>query len=234
MENLKFFLDSANLKEIEKVRDLGFLDGITTNPSLLYKENLWDLETAVKKFYERVLGPINLEVNPNLEKREDITKDAYRLWEYGIKAKENNTQENKIVVKVHMSKEGLAAVKELSKVAIPTNVTLVFSANQALLAAKAGAGYVSPFVGRLDDIGQNGMDLVKEIKQIYNNYGYKTQIIVGSVRSPLHVLEAAKAGADIATIPYKTFEQLFEHPLTDAGIERFRKDYNSLMKCEKA
>ncbi len=230
---MDIYLDTCNLKEIKSAADSGLLSGITTNPSILKKEGLLDLETAVKKFYELVPGPINLEVNPNLEKKEEIVKEAKRLREYG--GWERN--ENKIVVKVHMCEEGLEAVKSLRQQRIPTNVTLVFNPFQAYFVAKAGATYVSPFVGRLDDLGENGMDLVRDIKQIYNNYGYKTKIIVGSVRNLLHVLEAMRIGADIVTMPYSVFEKLkqqIRHPLTDKGLETFRKDYNELMKYEPA
>lgn len=232
---MDIYLDTCNLKEIKSAADSGLLSGITTNPSILKKEGLLDLETAVKKFHELVPGPINLEVNPNLEKKEEIEEEAKRLMGYGGR----DSHENKIVVKVHMCEEGegLEAVKLLKQQGIPTNVTLVFNPFQAYFVAKAGATYVSPFVGRLDDLGENGMDLVRDIKQIYNNYGYKTKIIVGSVRTLLHVLEAMKIGADIVTMPYNVFEQFkqqIKHPLTDKGLEKFRKDYNDLMRCEPA
>lgn len=230
---MDIYLDTCNLKEIKSAADSGLLSGITTNPSILEKENLLDLETAVKKFHELVPGPINLEVNPNLEKRDEIVEEAKRLRRYG--SYERN--ENKIVVKVHICEEGLGAVKLLKQQWIPTNVTLNFNLAQAYFAAKAGATYISPFVGRLDDIGEEGMNLVRDIKQTYKNYGYKTKIIVGSVRNLLHVLEAMKIGADIVTMPYNVFEkfkQQIRHPLTDKGLAIFRKDYNDLIGCEQA
>jgi len=212
---MKFFIDTADVKAIKEMAALGVLDGVTTNPTLVAKEGRDFLE-VLKEICEIVDGPISAEVI-SLE-AEGILKEARQL----AKIHKN------IVVKIPMTREGLKATKALSREAIRTNVTLVFSSNQALLAAKAGATYVSPFVGRLDDIGHVGMDLIREIVSIYANYGYPTQVIVASIRHPIHVIEAALAGAHVATIPPSVIEQLVKHPLTDLGIQRFLADWEKV------
>ena len=214
---MKFFIDSANLKEIEAAVELGLVDGVTTNPSLLSKEEGQPLE-IFKKICQRVSGPVNAEV---------VSEEAPGM----IKEGQSLARIHKnICVKIPMTTEGLKAVKKLSGQGIPTNVTLIFSPIQALLAAKAGAAYVSPFVGRLDDIAQDGMELVDQIVTIYNNYGFETEVIVASVRNPVHVLTAALMGADIATIPYKVLIQLADHPLTTSGLKKFLDDWNKIPK----
>ena len=212
---MKFFIDTANIEEIKEIASWGILDGVTTNPSLIVKEGR-DFHQVVQEITEIVNGPISAEVIS--ENSEGMLEEAKEL----IKIDEN------IVIKLPMTKEGLKACSELTKDGIHTNVTLVFSATQALLAAKAGASYVSPFLGRLDDISSDGMDLIKDIVQIFDNYDIQTEIIAASVRHPLHVLQIAKAGADIATIPYKVYEQMVKHPLTDQGIQKFLKDWESV------
>lgn len=214
---MKFFIDTANIEEIKKAWDLGVIDGVTTNPSLIAKEGK-DPVQILKAICSIVKGPVNGEVI-------GITADVM------IKeAKELAKIHKNIVVKIPMIEEGLKAVKELSSMGIKTNVTLIFSANQALLAAKAGAAYVSPFVGRLDDISHHGMDIVEEILDIYENYLFETEVIVASVRNPLHVLDAARMGAHIATIPYSVITQLIKHPLTEMGLEKFLKDWEKVPK----
>ncbi|MGC1404745.1 MAG: fructose-6-phosphate aldolase [Thermodesulfobacteriota bacterium] len=212
---MKFFIDTANLKEIQSAADLGLIDGVTTNPSLLSKENEKPRE-LIKKICQTVDGPISAEVVS--ETAPEMIKEAQSL----AKIHKN------ICVKIPMTAEGLKAVKKLSALGIPTNVTLIFSPLQALLAAKAGATYVSPFVGRLDDISQEGMEMVGQIVTIFNNYGYETEIIVASIRHPVHVLTAALMGADVATIPYKVLLQLARHPLTDMGIQKFLDDWKKI------
>ena len=212
---MKFFIDTANIEEIKKANEYGLVDGVTTNPSLVSKENK-EFKPLIKEICEIVNGPVSAEVI-SLE-YEGMISEAREL----AKLAEN------VVVKIPMTQEGIKAVKTLSAEGIKTNVTLVFSPLQALLAAKAGATFVSPFVGRLDDISHTGMDLIAEIMEIYYNYAFDTEIIVASVRNPLHVLEAAKMGADIATIPFKVLLQFTKHPLTDIGIERFLKDWEKL------
>lgn len=211
---MKFFIDTANVDEIKEANELGVIVGVTTNPSLIAKEGR-DFIEVVKEITTIVDGPISAEVIS--EDHEGMIKEARKL----AKIHKN------IVIKIPMTAEGLKAVNVLSKEGIKTNVTLVFSATQALLAARAGASYVSPFVGRLDDISTDGMSLISQIVQIFKNYGIKTEIIVASVRTPMHVLEAAKLGADIATVPYKVIMQMVKHPLTDIGIERFKKDWEN-------
>ena len=212
---MKFFIDSANLKEIEAAVELGLVDGVTTNPSLLSREQGKPIE-IFKKICQRVSGPVNAEV---------VSEDAPGM----IKEGQSLARIHKnICVKIPMTTEGLKAVKKLSGQGIPTNVTLIFSPIQALLAAKAGAAYVSPFVGRLDDISQDGMELVEQIVTIYNNYGFETEVIVASVRNPVHVLTAALMGADIATIPYKVLVQLADHPLTTSGLKKFLEDWHKI------
>ena len=209
---MKFFIDTANVEEIRQANDLGVICGVTTNPSLIAKEGR-DFIEVVKEITEIVDGPISAEV---------ISLDAEGM----VKEAEKLVQIHKnIVIKLPMTEEGLKATKILSKKGIKTNVTLIFSSVQALLAARAGATYVSPFVGRLDDIGQNGMDLIAEVVEIFNTNNIETQIIVASVRNPIHVSQAATLGADIATVPLKVIKQMTKHPLTDKGIENFLKDW---------
>ena len=210
---MKFFIDTANVEEITKANALGMVDGVTTNPSLVSKEGR-EFTGLIKEICDIVDGPVNAEV-VSLE-AEGMVQEAREL----VKLAEN------IVVKIPLLEEGLKAVKILSQEGISTNVTLCFSPVQALMAAKAGASYISPFVGRLDDISHRGMELVEDILTIYENYGYETEVIVASVRNPLHVLDAALMGADIATIPYKVIQQLAKHPLTDIGVEKFLADWN--------
>ncbi len=214
---MKIFIDTANVHHIKDAMDMGIIDGVTTNPTLVSKEGRPFLE-LVKEICALVDGPISVEaVSQNYN---EIVKEARHL----AKISKN------VVVKVPLVREGLKAVKVLNKEKIQTNVTLCFSAPQALLAAKAGATYVSPFVGRLDDIGHVGMDLIRDIRRIYDNYGIRTQIIVASIRNPLHVIEAAMAGADCATIPYDVLINLIKHPLTDIGVERFLNDWKKVPK----
>jgi len=214
---MKFFIDTANIEEIKKGVALGMVDGVTTNPSLIARENR-PFEELLQEICDLVDGPVNGEA---------VSLDAEGMVEEGrtLAAFHPN-----IVVKIPMTTEGLKAVKILSSENIKTNVTLIFSAMQALMAAKAGASYVSPFVGRLDDISQVGMDLVSDIMNIYGNYGYEAEIIVASIRNPVHVLESALIGADIATIPLKVIEQLAKHPLTDIGMDKFLADWEKRAK----
>jgi len=214
---MKFFIDTANIEEIKKGVALGMVDGVTTNPSLIAREDK-PFEELLQEICDFVDGPVNGEV---------ISLDAEGMIEEGKKLAAFHPN---IVVKIPMTTEGLKAVKILSSENIRTNVTLIFSSMQALMAAKAGAAYVSPFVGRLDDISQVGMDLVSDIMNIYGNYGYEAEIIVASIRSPVHVMEAALIGADIATIPLKVIEQLAKHPLTDIGMEKFLADWEKRAK----
>lgn len=214
---MKFFIDTANIDEIKKGVEMGMVDGVTTNPSLVAKEKKPFVE-IIAEICKIVDGPVNAEV---------VSLEAPGML---AEAKDLAKIADNIVVKIPMIVEGLKAVKMLAAEGIKTNVTLIFSAAQALLAAKAGASYVSPFVGRLDDIGQPGMDLVSDIVTIYDNYGYTSEVIVASVRSPQHVLDAALIGADIATIPFKVIAQLAKHPLTDAGMEQFLADWEKRAK----
>jgi len=208
---MKFFIDTANLAQIKEAEAMGILDGVTTNPSLIAKES-GNRDEILVEIAKIVDGPISGEV---------LALDYEGMVKEG---KELAAIHENIVVKIPLIKEGIKAVKTLSSLGIKTNVTLCFSASQAILAAKAGATFISPFVGRLDDISHVGMDLVDQIAQIYANYGYETQIIVASVRSPLHIVEAGLIGADIVTVPFNVIEQLFKHPLTDIGIEKFLAD----------
>ncbi len=212
---MKFFIDTANVEEIKKGLEMGLVDGVTTNPSLLAREKR-NPEETIREILSLVPGPVSLEVLSTQAK--EMVEEAGRLASLG----------DQVVVKIPMTEEGMKAVKILSAQKIRTNVTLIFQPLQALIAAKAGAGYVSPFVGRLDDISAPGMEVVEQIVAIYTNYGFETEIIVASVRNPLHVLHAAMMGADIATIPFIVLKQLMSHPLTDIGIERFLKDYGTL------
>ncbi|MBA4372653.1 MAG: fructose-6-phosphate aldolase [Thermodesulfovibrio sp.] len=214
---MKFFIDTANIDEIKKAWDLGVVDGVTTNPSLLAKEGKDPVETF-KAICSIVDGPVSAEV-VGLTAGEMIREAT-------VLAKIHKN----IVIKIPMIEEGLKAVKKLSAAGIRTNVTLIFSSTQALLAAKAGATFVSPFVGRLDDISHDGMAIVQEIVDIYDNYLFDTEIIVASIRNPLHVLDAARMGADIATIPYSVITQLIKHPLTDIGLAKFLKDWEKVPK----
>ncbi len=211
---MKFFIDSANIKEIRSAADFGIVDGVTTNPSLVSNENSQgSFEELIKEICDTVNGPVSAEVlSTNYE---EMISEGRKLA--GI--------DDHVVVKLPMTENGVKATKTLSNEGINVNVTLIFSPAQALLAAKAGAGYVSPFVGRLDDVSTNGMDLVLDICEIYAHYDYTTRILVASVRHPMHLVEAAKMGADVATFPYKVFTQLFKHPLTDTGLERFLSDW---------
>lgn len=214
---MKFFIDTANIDEIKKGVEMGMVDGVTTNPSLIAKEDK-PFEEILKEICATVDGPISAEV---------VSLDAEGMVAEG---RELARIHDNIVIKVPMITEGLKAVKQFAAEGIKTNVTLVFSASQALLAAKAGASFVSPFVGRLDDISLTGMDLVSEIMAIYDNYGFRTEVIVASVRNPMHVLDSALIGAHIATIPFKVIEQLAKHPLTDIGMEKFLADWEKRKK----
>ena len=214
---MKFFIDTANIDEIKKGLELGMVDGVTTNPSLVSKEQRPFTE-ILSDICALVDGPISAEVI-SLHAEEMVTE-----------ARELAAIHKNIVIKIPMTEEGLKAVKRLSEENIKTNVTLIFSSTQALLAAKAGATYVSPFVGRLDDISQDGMELISDIMTILTNYNMETEVIVASVRSPLHVSQSALIGADIATIPYKVIAQMAQHPLTDAGMEKFLADWEKRQK----
>lgn len=216
---MKFFIDTANVDEIRKANDLGVICGVTTNPSLIAKEGR-DFIEVVKEITEIVDGPISAEVV-------SLEADAMVAEAEALLKKINNKN---VVIKLPMCEEGLKACKQLTAKGIHTNVTLIFSAAQALLAAKAGATYVSPFVGRVDDIDWDGVELVAEIAEIFDIYGIETEIIAASIRTPRHVTECAKAGADIATVPYKVFESMMKHPLTDIGIARFLKDWETVPK----
>lgn len=214
---MKIFLDTANVESIEKYSELGVVDGITTNPTLLSKEKGNPIKT-MKKIVEIMKGPVSLEVVAiDFDK---MMEESLKLAEYGENA----------VVKIPMTMDGLKVVHALSKKNIKTNVTLIFSANQALLAAKAGATYVSPFIGRLDDIGSEGLNLVSEIVQIFASYDISTQLLVASVRHPLHVIEAAKMGADVVTLPPDILDKMIRHPLTDKGLDSFLSDWKKLEK----
>ncbi len=217
---MKFFIDTADIKEIKAAMEMGLIDGVTTNPTLVSKTGRPFMEVA-KEIVETVPGPVSLEV-VSLD-ADGMVDEARILSKLG----------DNVVIKIPMTEEGLRAVRVLSSEGIKTNVTLVFSPLQALLAAKAGATYVSPFVGRLDDIGHDGMELISQIVQIYDNYGFDTEIIVASIRHPQHVLQAALLGADIATIPFKVIKQLAKHPLTDIGIERFLEDWAKVPDRER-
>ena len=215
---MKFFIDTANVDEIREANAMGIICGVTTNPSLIAKEGR-DFNEVIKEITDIVDGPISGEVKATTVKAEGMIKEGRE-----IAAIHPN-----MVVKIPMTAEGLKAVKVLAEEGIKTNVTLIFTANQALLAARAGASYVSPFLGRLDDISTNGTELIYDIAQIFDNYPeIDTEIICASTRHPLHITECAKAGADIATVPYKVLMQMVKHPLTDAGIEKFKADYEAV------
>ncbi|HEY5737976.1 MAG TPA: fructose-6-phosphate aldolase [Nitrososphaeraceae archaeon] len=214
---MKIFLDTANIASIRHYSEMGMVDGITTNPTLLSKEG-GDPEEIIRKIVKMVQGPVSLEVIST--EVTQIMEEAYILKQYG----------SNVVIKVPMIPDGLKAVKKLREEGIDTNVTLVFSATQALLAAKAGASYVSPFIGRLDDIGNDGMSLIRDINQIFKNYQYNTKILVASVRHPIHVIESAKVGADVVTLPPDILGKMFLHPLTDKGLKTFISDWENLKK----
>lgn len=214
---MKFFIDTADVNEIREANELGLVDGVTTNPSLIAKSGR-KFQDVIKEITDIVDGPISAEVI-SLD-AEGMVKEALEL----VKIHKN------IVIKVPMTPEGLKATKQLTAKGIRTNVTLIFTPMQALLAAKAGATYVSPFVGRLDDISQDGMGIIEEIRTIFDNYGFTTEIIVASIRNPIHVLDSAIIGADIATIPYSVMLQLSKHPLTDAGVKKFLEDWEKVPK----
>ena len=213
---MKIFLDTANLESIKKFNDMGLLDGITTNPSLMSKEG-GNPKNAMEEITKIIKGDVSLEVVST--EYSGMMEEGKRLRKYG----------DNVIVKVPMTPDGLKACKSLSLEGIPVNVTLIFSANQALLAAKSGAKYVSPFIGRLDDIGQDGMNLIKDINEIFKNYSdFKTQILVASIRHPLHVIDAAKIGADVVTLPPAVLEKMMQHPLTNIGLENFLIDWEKL------
>lgn len=212
---MEYFIDSASIEEIKEAIALGVLDGVTTNPSLVAKTGRPFGEVA-REICQTVKGPVSLEVVGTTA--EEMVKEGRELRKYG----------SNVVVKIPMLSEGLKAVKTLTAEGIPTNVTLIFQPVQALLAAKAGASYVSPFIGRLDDIGENGLDLVRDIKQIFRNYSFKTKVLAASVRHPIHVLECAKIGADVVTLPVKVVHQLTKHPLTDSGLKTFLEDWKKV------
>lgn len=211
---MKIFIDTANIDEIKKANEWGVIDGVTTNPTLVAREGK-DFRTVINEILDIVEGPISVEV---------ISKDAEGMVREAL---ETSQWSENVVVKVPMIPEGLKAIKILSVKGIKTNATLIFSVNQALLAAKAGATYVSPFIGRLDDIGQDGMQMVRDLVGIYNLYDIKTEIIVASIRHPMHVVESAKAGAHVATIPFGVIEKMFKHPLTDSGLKSFMSDWEN-------
>ena len=214
---MKFFIDTANLDEINEAASMGLLDGVTTNPSLVAKEG-GDFKELLNEIVKIVDGPISAEV---------VSTDFNGMMD---EAHELAKIHKNIVIKIPLIMEGIKAVKALSAENIKTNVTLCFSASQALLAAKAGATYISPFVGRLDDISHSGMQLIDQIVTIYRNYGFKTQVLVASIRHPLHLVEAAEIGADVATIPFAVIKKLFNHPLTDNGLSKFLADWEKLNK----
>jgi transaldolase len=212
---MKIFLDTANLESIRKFNDMGLLDGITTNPSLMSKEG-GNPKDGMEEITKIIKGDVSLEVLST--EYSGMVEEGRTLRKYG----------DNVVVKVPMIPDGLKACKTLSAEGIPVNVTLVFSPNQAVLAAKAGAKYVSPFIGRLDDIGHDGMNLIREIKTIFSNYNFETQILVASIRHPLHVVEAAKIGADVVTLPPAVLDKMLQHPLTDIGLKNFLADWEKL------
>ncbi|MDO9097508.1 MAG: fructose-6-phosphate aldolase [Candidatus Methanoperedens sp.] len=214
---MKIFIDTANIEEIKTANEWGIIDGVTTNPTLVAKEGK-DFKSMVNQILSIVDGPISVEVIST--DSEGMVKEALVMSKWS----------KNIVIKIPMIPEGLKAVKILNEKGIKTNVTLVFSVNQAILAAKAGATYVSPFIGRLDDIGHDGMQIIKDLVEIYKKYGFNTEIIVASVRHPLHVVESAKIGAHVATIPYNVIEKMFKHPLTDIGLEKFLKDWKKVVE----
>ncbi len=218
---MKIFIDTANIDEIKTAAAWGILDGVTTNPTLISKEGKIDFKKRIAEICDVVKGPVSAEVVST--DYDGMVKEAKDL----AKIAEN------VTIKIPMTEDGMKAVRTLSQLGIKTNVTLVFSANQALLAAKAGATFVSPFIGRLDDIGNNGMNVLSDILSIYSNYGYKTEVIAASIRSPEHVRIAALMGAHIATIPFEIIKQMFRHTLTDVGLERFLNDWKKYKESLK-
>lgn len=215
---MKFFIDTADLDEIKEANNLGVLDGVTTNPSLCAKIGVADFEGHIAKICDLVDGDVSAEVVST--EYDEIVSEARHLAEIA----------DNVVVKVPLIKEGIKAIKTLSDEGIRTNCTLCFSATQALLAAKAGATYISPFIGRLDDISDDGMQLIEDVVTVYDNYGYETEVLAASIRHPMHVLESARLGADVATMPLNVIDQLLHHPLTDRGLERFLDDWNALQE----
>lgn len=214
---MKIFIDSADINEIKQAYEMGLVDGVTTNPSLVAKTGR-KFEDVIKDIVALVDGPISLET---------VTTEANSIVEEGKKLAEIHPN---VVVKIPLIEEGLKAIKTCTQLGIKTNCTLCFSANQALLAAKAGATYISPFVGRLDDIGHDGMDLIQDIRTIYDNYGFETEILVASIRNPIHFLESARIGADVATVPFGVIQQLAKHTLTDIGLKKFLDDWEKVPK----
>jgi transaldolase len=219
---MKIFIDTADLDEIKEIASWGVIDGVTTNPTLVAKSGR-SFNEILNEIFKIVDGPISLEAVS--EKSDDMVKEAK-----GLVLKVSEKYRKNVTIKIPMTPEGLKAVKKLKKEGIKTNVTLVFSANQALLAAKAGATFVSPFIGRLDDIGQEGMQIIKEIMEIFVNYDIETELIVASIRHPIHVTQAARLGADIATVPPEVIRKMVKHSLTDIGIEKFLKDWEKVKK----
>jgi transaldolase len=216
---MRFFIDTANIGQIRSAKEWGIVDGVTTNPSLIAREEC-DFNTVAKQILDEVEGPVSLEV---------VSVEAQGMIE---EARELAGLGENVVVKIPMTAEGVKAVSALSRQGIKTNVTLVFSANQALVAAKAGAAYVSPFIGRLDDLGQDGMQLIADILDIFDNYGFDTQVIAASIRDPIHVLDCARLGCHVATIPFPVLSKLFRHPLTDKGLDAFLADWEKVKsKC---
>tara|TARA_Y100001970_G_C14224009_1_gene854448 strand:+ start:1774 stop:2418 length:645 start_codon:yes stop_codon:yes gene_type:complete len=212
---MKFFLDSANIDEIKEIADLGLLDGVTTNPSLIAKEKAQkNFEKTIKEICKIVKGPVSAEVIST--DYDGMIKEALKLSKI----------DKNVVIKLPMTPNGIKATNYLYKKKIKVNVTLIFSVSQAIIAAKAGAAYVSPFVGRLDDISSSGLDLISDLSEVFMNYGFHTEILVASIRNPIHLTESAKLGADVATLPYSVIMQLFNHPLTDSGITKFLNDWN--------
>ncbi len=218
---MKFFIDTADINEIKEANDLGVLDGVTTNPSLCFKVGVKDFEGHIAKICEIVQGDVSAEVISTTY--DEILEEGRRIAAIA----------DNVVVKVPLIKDGIKAIKTFSEEGIKTNCTLCFSATQALIAAKAGATYISPFIGRVDDISNEGMGIIADIVQIYENYGYETEILAASIRHPMHVLEAARLGADVATMPLKVIDQLLKHPLTDVGLERFLADWDKLQEAIK-
>ncbi len=218
---MKFFIDTADLNEIKEANDLGVLDGVTTNPSLCFKVGVEDFEGHIAKICDIVDGDVSAEVISTTY--DEIVEEGRRIASIA----------DNVVVKVPLIKDGIKAIKTFSEEGIKTNCTLCFSATQALIAAKAGATYISPFIGRIDDISNEGMNIIADIVQIYQNYGYATEILAASIRHPMHVLEAARLGADVATMPLKVIDQLMKHPLTDVGLERFLADWDKLQQAIK-
>ncbi len=220
---MKIFLDTANIEQISEMCELGIVDGVTTNPTIIAREKgkFKDLRELIGKICDIVKGPVSVEaVGENAEEIVNEAEKFSKISKY-------------VVVKVPMTKEGLKAVKILNKKGIKTNMTLIFSANQAILAAKAGANYVSPFIGRLDDISHEGIEIVADIQEIFSNYNFDTKVIVASIRHPLHVLDAARIGADIVTVPFEVLEKMIKHPLTDIGIKRFKEDFEKVKDSYK-